>query len=169
LPSARLLAAFAIACLKAAPVSNATIGDSVTGGRLACSLVRVLSMVPERLGDVHFHGLLALAWLLLRLALSRRRGRGLRKLDALAATAAFATRAFIVGRAYPNFLRTSPPLSRQRRRGAPFARRDVLPTARPSTLGKTEIGRRELINRITPPEDRGNLPHHFPSGPRIFS
>jgi hypothetical protein len=35
LPSARLLAAFAIACLTAAPVSIATIGDSVTGGGLA--------------------------------------------------------------------------------------------------------------------------------------
>ena len=35
LPSARLLAAFAIACLTAAPVSQATIGDSVTGGGLA--------------------------------------------------------------------------------------------------------------------------------------
>ena len=66
-------------------------------------------------------------------------------------------------------IKFSPPLSRQSRRGAPFARRDVLPTARPSTLGKPEIGRRELINRITPPEDRGTVPHHVPSGPRLFS
>jgi hypothetical protein len=35
LPSARLLAAFAIACLTAAPVSHATIGDSFTGGGLS--------------------------------------------------------------------------------------------------------------------------------------
>ena len=35
LPSARLLAAFAIACLTAAPASHATIGDSFTGGGLS--------------------------------------------------------------------------------------------------------------------------------------
>ena len=35
LPSARLLAAFAIACLTAAPVSHTTIGDSFTGGGFA--------------------------------------------------------------------------------------------------------------------------------------
>ena len=36
LPSARLLASFAIACLRAAPVSHATIGDSVGDG-LGCA------------------------------------------------------------------------------------------------------------------------------------
>ncbi len=98
-------------------------------------------------------------------ALSGRRGGGLGKLDALAATAAFATRTFVVSSADPNFLRTSPPLSRQSRRGlcrrgAPFAQRDVLPTAQPSTPGEPETGRRALINRIAPPRVS---PHHFPS------
>ena len=43
---------------------------------------------------------------------------------------------FFIGSTYRRFLRTSPPLGRLGRRGAPFARRDLLPTAHPSTLGK---------------------------------
>ena len=46
LPSARLLAAFAIACLTAAPVSHATIGDSFTGGGL--SFLRTASLSDSR-------------------------------------------------------------------------------------------------------------------------
>ena len=46
LPSARLFAAFAIACLTAAPVSQATIGDSVTGGGL--SFLRTASLSDSR-------------------------------------------------------------------------------------------------------------------------
>ncbi len=57
------------------------------------------------------HGLLALAWLLRRLALSRRQGRGLRTLDALASSLAYATRAFVIDRADLRFLWTSPPLA----------------------------------------------------------
>jgi hypothetical protein len=45
-PSARLLAAFAIACLTAAPVSHATIGDSFTGGGL--SFLRTASFESSR-------------------------------------------------------------------------------------------------------------------------
>jgi hypothetical protein len=96
-------------------------------------------MVAERLGDVHFNRLLALAWLLLRLALSRRQGRGLRTLDALASSFANATRAFVIDRAHLRFLWTSPPLGRLRRRGAPFALRDLLTHSPPFKAGKTQI------------------------------
>jgi hypothetical protein len=129
---------------------------------LACSLVVGLSLVAD-FGWESIFVSLGLVSLARFRALSGRRGGGLGKLDALAATAAFATRTFVVSSADPNFLRTSPPLSRQSRRGAPFAQRDVLPTAQPSTPGKPETGRRALINRIAPPRDRGVSPHHCPS------
>ncbi len=156
LPSARLLAAFAIACLTAAPVSHATIGDSFTGGGL--SFLRTASLSDSRRSRISAgkassnlsRACLARVPRARFRALSGRRGGGLGKLDALACRFAYATGAFGGSSTDPNLLRTTPPLSRQSRRGAPFARRDVLPTAHPSTLGKPETGRRELINRIAP-------------------
>jgi hypothetical protein len=89
------------------------VGDSVkfTGGGLSFLQPRgrTLSVADFGREATFYLGRVPLARFR---ALSGRRGGGPGKLDALAATVAFATRAFAVSRADSNFKRTSRPLSR---------------------------------------------------------